>query len=286
VQRGSLEARFSELLAWFAPFKRALVAFSGGVDSTLVAYAAKTALGQNAVAVTQASALMAEAELEEAKRLARQLSLNHVVIGKMNEMSPLVKANTPLRCYHCREGLASALRQLAKELDADVIVDGTELDDLKDFRPGLRALREHGVRSPLVELGFTKQEVRALARALGLPNHDKPAESCLATRIPHWTALDTAVLRRVERAEALVREMTGARMVRVRCHGEVARIEVEPHERHLFFDESLLDRLSAALKELGFVYVTLDLEGYRRGSVNATPSARRPSLRLASPSSS
>ncbi|MER3601830.1 MAG: ATP-dependent sacrificial sulfur transferase LarE [Nitrososphaerota archaeon] len=272
------EERLRQLVQWFSPFKGALVAYSGGVDSTLVAYAAKLALGERAVAVTQASALVARRELEVAKSVARRLGLKHIVIGDEDELPPLISANTPLRCYYCRRGLAERLLELAKQLGADVVVDGTEIDDLRDFRPGLRALRERGIRSPLLELGFNKQEVRRLAKALGLPNHAKPAESCLATRIPHWTGLTLEALRTVEKAEELVAHITGASLVRVRVHGDVARVEVGANERRLFFDQRVLDKVAEALQALGFRHVALDMQGYRRGSVNASRFAEKQRL--------
>jgi uncharacterized protein len=246
-----------------------VVAYSGGVDSTVVSLAALKALGDRAVAVTQVSATLGEDELREAIEVARVIGIRHVLVGARDDLDPLVAANTPARCYFCRSKLAEALWEVAKREGIDTVVDGTNMDDLSDTRPGIFAMRSAGVRSPLVELGLGKREVREMARALQLPNAEKPANACLASRIPHWTPLDHDLLRMVDAAERIVRRMVGAKQVRVRVHGALARIEVAPEERRLFFSEDTMSRVSEALSQLGFTFVTLDLAGYRPGSVAA-----------------
>jgi uncharacterized protein len=259
--------KFAKLVQWFKGLRGVVVAYSGGVDSTVVSLAAVKALGGRAVAVTQVSATLGEDELREAIEVAREIGIRHVLVGSRDDLDPLVAANTPARCYFCRSNLADVLLEIARKEDIDTIVDGTNMDDLGDTRPGILAMRSAGVRSPLVELGLGKREVREMARALKLPNAEKPANACLASRIPHWTPIDHDLLKMVDEAERIVRRMVGATQVRVRVHGALARIEVAPEERSLFFSEDTMSRVSEALNRLGFTFVALDLAGYRQGSV-------------------
>jgi len=245
-----------------------LVAFSGGIDSTLLTLLAKMALGNKSIAVTADSPSIPASELDEAKRLAEDIGIKHIVI-KTNELQdPNYTANPANRCYFCKKELGGKLTELAKELGGYTVVDGTNAEDLKGHRPGAGALSEEGVRRPLAEAGLMKNEVRTLAKHLGLPNHDKPSMPCLSSRVAYGEVITPERLLRIERAETIIRSLTGVRELRVRDHGSVARVEVGPNERRLFFDEALLDRISNSLRELGFTHVALDMSGYRSGSMN------------------
>jgi len=255
-----------------------LVAFSGGIDSTLVAYLARAALGEKALAVTADSPSIPVAELQDAKRLANEIGIRHLII-KTNELEdPNYLANPANRCYFCKKELARKLTELAEELGDYTVIDGTNAEDLKGHRPGATALSERNVRRPLAEGGLTKAEVRTLAKHLGLSNYDKPSMPCLSSRVAYGEVITPERLLKIEQAENLIRSLTGVKELRVRDHGSDARIEVGPNERRLFFDEKLLDNIANALRELGFTHVALDMNGYRSGSMNypsATMSNRK-----------
>jgi pyridinium-3,5-biscarboxylic acid mononucleotide sulfurtransferase len=245
----------------------AVVAFSGGIDSTLVLKVAHDHLGPQAIGVTAVSPTFPHIELDVARRVGAEIGARHLIIETDQlEVEAFVR-NDARRCYHCKTDLYRALGKLRQELGIDAIIDGTNLDDLGDDRPGITAAREWGVRSPLVEAEVTKTEVRTMARDLGLSNWAKPAAACLSSRIPRGTTITLERLSRVEQAEAsLFRE--GLRQFRVRDHGEIARIELESEELARMLDPDLRARLADKLKELGFHFVTMDLEGYRKGSTN------------------
>jgi uncharacterized protein len=263
-----LREKKTRILNELERYGSALVAFSGGIDSTLVAFLARVALGEKAMAVTADSPSIPAEELNDAKRLANEIGIKHLII-KTNELQdPNYVANPANRCYFCKKELAKELTELAEELGGYTVVDGTNAEDLKGHRPGASALSEKGVRRPLAEAGLTKTEVRALAKHLGLSNYDKPSMPCLSSRVAYGEVITPERLLKIERAENLIRSLTGVRELRVRDHGSVARVEVGPSERKVFFDEALLDHISNALRELGFVYVTLDMSGYRSGSMN------------------
>ncbi len=244
---------------------RVVVAYSGGIDSTLLAMIAGDELGDRAVAVTAVSPSLPHADLEEAQSIAKQFHFAHVLIDSHELDDPNYQANTPLRCYFCKHEVYGELTAYAREHNFAHVIDGTNLDDLGDVRPGRKAASEAGVRSPLIEAQFTKQEVRDLARTLGLPNWDKPAAACLSSRIPHGTAVTIQLLSQVEQAEMILHGL-GLRQVRVRHHGEVARLEVDPAD----FDHVLGQReiIVERLKAIGYTFVALDLIGYRMGSLN------------------
>lgn len=249
-------------------FESALIAFSGGVDSTLVAKVAAMELGERALAITADSPSMPPSELEEARKIAGEVGVRHLVVKTLELENPEYLANASNRCYFCKDELMRVLSGVRREENLAVILDGTNADDLKGHRPGFRAMKEHGSRSPLSELGISKAEVRNLAAALGLSVAEKPAMACLSSRIEYGQAITIESLNRVGEAEAYIKSVVNVRELRVRVHGSVARIEVGREERQLLFDEKLMDQIHAKLQQLGFAYVTLDLQGYRSGSLN------------------
>ena len=244
-----------------------LVAFSGGIDSTLVLKIARDTLGDRAAAATSASPSVARSELEDSRRIARQIGAAHHILSSGAIDQPEFYENGLERCYTCKKDLYRHTKSLARELGLRWLANGTNLDDLSDFRPGLAAAEEFGVRSPLVEAGLRKREVRDLSRRLGLANWDKPADACLSSRVPFGTMITVERLSRIEKAEAILKE-EGFQQVRVRDHGEVARIELAPEDLARLMDSSHRERLVTGIKNTGFRYVTLDLQGYRQGSLN------------------
>ena len=263
-----LEANLRALQEWFKDKESVLVALSGGVDSSLVAAVAKKALGDRAIAVTEKSPTLPSEEFRAAKKVAEEIGIELVVV-KANELAnPNFAKNPTNRCYYCKSELVSKLRQVAKERGIATIVDGTNASDLGAHRPGTRAMRKGGCRSPLAELGIGKEEIRELARHMRLSAADRPSMACLASRFPYGMKLTALDLRRVADAECFLRKRLGIRQLRVRDHSGVARIEVGREERKLFFREGVMDEVHAKLKSLGFSYVTLDLRGYRSGSMD------------------
>jgi pyridinium-3,5-biscarboxylic acid mononucleotide sulfurtransferase len=244
---------------------RVLVAYSSGIDSTLLAVVAHQELQTNAVAVTAVSPSLPSSDLEEAQAIARQFNFAHAVIDSHELDDPNYQANTPLRCYFCKHEVYGELVDYARQHDLTVVIDGTNLDDVSDIRPGRKAAAEYGVRSPLIEAQFTKQDVRDLARAIGLPNWDKPSAACLSSRIPHGTPVTIQLLSQVEQAE-LVLHGLGIRQARVRHHGEVARLEVTPDDFEVVLAQR--EKIVEQLRAIGYPFVALDLVGYRLGSLN------------------
>ncbi|MFL5330752.1 MAG: ATP-dependent sacrificial sulfur transferase LarE [Gemmataceae bacterium] len=261
-----LQSKHDRLLAVLRELSRVAVAFSGGVDSAVVAQAAFLALGDQAMAVTADSPSVARRELDDAIRVAKQIGIAHHVIQTHEFADEDYLRNDGSRCFHCKDELYSQIDAIRAELGDVTVVSGANLDDAGDYRPGLTAAAEHGVRHPLQEAGCTKADVRALARFWGLDIWDKPAAPCLSSRIAPGVAVTTERTARIEAAESLLREL-GLRECRVRLHeGELARIEVPPVEIPRMVE--LRDVLAARLRDLGFRFVTLDLEGFRTGSLN------------------
>ncbi|MFO1422113.1 MAG: ATP-dependent sacrificial sulfur transferase LarE [Candidatus Competibacteraceae bacterium] len=259
------EAGFQRLLELLRGLGPVAVACSGGLDSSLLLAAARLALGDQVLALTVATPYMATYEIVQVGELTRMLDVRHRVLNL--PIPPEIVRNPPDRCYRCKQALFAELKAIAAEEGFACLVDGSNRDDLADYRPGMRALRELEIRSPLLEADLGKTEIRRYARALNLPVWDKFASACLLTRLPHDTEVDLYLLRRVEASEQALRALD-FRAVRVRCHGDLARIEVDRAEHPRLLDEAVADQVTAALTGCGFQYVTLDLRGYRMGSFN------------------
>jgi len=259
--------KYNELINYLKSLEKVVLAFSGGVDSTFLLRAAKEALGDNLKAVTIMSPYIPKWEIAEAKELVKELGVNHEIIEA--PIIESIKYNPEDRCYLCKTAVFSMIISVAKEQGYNYVIDGTNFDDISDYRPGLRALKELEVKSPLLECKLTKEEIRGFSKELGLKTWDKPSYACLLTRIPYGDELKVEAFEKIENAEKYMMSI-GFRAVRVRCHGDLARVEVNRNDRHKLFDEELLDTIATKIKECGFKYVTLDLQGYRVGSFNET----------------
>ncbi|MDF2613325.1 MAG: larE [Clostridia bacterium] len=259
--------KYNELINYLKRLGKVVIAFSGGVDSTFLVKAAKEALGEHVKAVTIVSPYIPKWEIEEAKELVRELGVRHEIVEA--PIIESIKYNPEDRCYLCKTAVFSKIISIAKEEGYHSVVDGTNFDDTSDYRPGLRALKELEVRSPLLECKLTKAEIREFSHELGLNTWDKPAYACLLTRIPYGSELKEEDFEKIEKAEKFMMSI-GFRAVRVRCHENLARVEVSRDDRSRLFDEVLLDTIAHKIKACGFKYVSLDLEGYRVGSFNET----------------
>jgi len=266
-ENASLEKQ-QALFASLGELKSLLVAFSGGADSAYLAWAAHRVLGERLLAVTALSASFSRYDREQAEGFLRATGIRHEWIGTQEFDNPLYVANNADRCYHCKDELFDRMAELAAERGFLAIAYGVNADDTRDFRPGHRAAHEHRVLAPLLDAGLHKDEIRQLSRIAGLPTWDRPASACLSSRIPYGTAVTPGLLDKIDRSEAVLRDL-GFRQFRVRAHGELARIELAPEELPRALDRSVAQQIAAGLKALGFAFVTLDLEGYRQGSLNS-----------------
>jgi uncharacterized protein len=264
----NVDIKLEQLRSLLKELGGVVIGYSGGCDSTLLAAVAKDILGDRAVCVLASSEIHPRSEVEEAVETADRLGIPMTRIDTDELRNEAFAANTPDHCYFCKKELFGRLIEIGRAQGIPWIADGSNLDDLDDYRPGSRAAREFGVRSPLREAGFTKEEIRELSRRLGLPTWDKPALACLASRIPYGTRIEPAMLRRLDEAEGFLKDL-GFRQVRVRHHGDIARIEVEPQEIGRLAESEIRRLVSDKFKALHYLYTTLDLNGYRTGSMNA-----------------
>ncbi|MBD2559192.1 MULTISPECIES: ATP-dependent sacrificial sulfur transferase LarE [Nostoc] len=274
-----LTEKFEQLRALFQEMEQALIAYSGGVDSTLVAKIAYDALGDRALAVTAVSPSLLPEELEDAKIQAATIGIPHKIVQTHEMENPNYTSNPVNRCYFCKSELHDTLKPLALELGYPYVVDGVNADDLHDYRPGIQAAKERGARSPLAEVAVTKVEVRQLSQQLGLPWWDKPAQPCLSSRFPYGEEITVAKLQRVGRAEIFLRKL-GWQNLRVRSEGDTARIELASEQIKEFVLTTDLQKVVSAFQDFGFLYVTLDLEGYRSGKLNQVLNREALSVKL------
>jgi uncharacterized protein len=263
----SVIAKEERLRELFRTLESVIVAYSGGVDSSYVAYVANAELGARAVCITGQSASLPAYQNEEIDRVVKSFGLNHEIIRTDELEHPGYRANNGNRCFFCKDELYGKLETVARRRGIEYIVDGSTVDDLDDYRPGRQAAKQHAVRSPLIEVGLNKDEVRELSRRATLPTWDKPASPCLSSRIAYGTTVTIERLSKVDRGEEILREF-GFREFRVRHHDTLVRLEISPAEMDRVLQKEVIDQLAARFRELGFKYVTLDLHGFRSGSMN------------------
>lgn len=261
-----MNQKYNKLLTYLKNKEKVIIAFSGGVDSTFLLKAAKDALGSNVKAITVKSPYIPKWEVEEALDFVKQLDVKHEILD-VDTIDSSIKNNPENRCYLCKKVIFNKILQKAKEEGYLYVCDGTNYDDTKDYRPGMVALKELNVISPLLDCGYSKEDIRSQSKILNLPTWDKPAYACLMTRLPYNTDVSLEALRRIELSEKYLMAL-GFKAVRVRHHGDLARIEVNPDMRKKLFSAELLDKIGYNLKEFGYKYVTLDVLGYSMGSFN------------------
>ncbi|MGK0467724.1 ATP-dependent sacrificial sulfur transferase LarE [Clostridium sp.] len=262
-----LDLKFQKLKDSLKDLKSVAIAYSGGVDSTFLLKVAADVLGNNVIAITAKSSTYPEREFKEAVKYIEDIGAKHIVIiSEELEIEGFVK-NPVNRCYFCKKELFSKIRKVADDNNINAVLDGSNVDDMSDFRPGTKAAMELKVISPLKDAGFTKDDIRAMSKKLGVPTWNKPAFACLSSRFPYGNEITVEKLSMVERAEQFLMDL-GFRQIRVRHHEDIARIEVNTEERFKFFDIKIMDKVANELKNIGFKYVTLDLLGYRTGSMN------------------
>ena len=271
----TIEDKMDALKSILADMGSVIVAYSGGTDSAFLAATAHEVLGDRTLAVTAKSPSLAPSELREAVELAERLGLNHRIIETHEVEREDYAANNPNRCFFCKDELYTYLSAYAEDEGYNGIVNGTNTDDLGDFRPGLNAAKQYGVRSPMVEADLSKPEIRELSKDMDLPTWDKPAQACLSSRIPYGSMVTVEALTRIAQAEEYLHDEIGIRQLRVRHHDTVARIEVEPQDFVTLTDEAVREQVVRKFRENGYSYVTLDLQGFRSGSMNEVLAALR-----------
>ena len=260
--------KLSNLLDWFNNKSSVLVSLSGGVDSALVAYAAFQKLGGRSFAVTADYKTLAKEELDTSKNIADQIGIKHIIINYNELENENFVQNDSNRCFYCRDELSEKLIQTAKQLKVDVIVDGTHIDDLGDYRPGIDALRKNGIQSPLLDVNISKDEIRKISKNIGLTVYNRPSNSCLASRIPWGQRVTAERLARIEMGEVMIKQLTGFQQVRVRDLDGTAKIEVEPNNIPSLYSKNYLDQIVNKLQMIGFDSVIVDPDGYRSGKLN------------------
>jgi pyridinium-3,5-biscarboxylic acid mononucleotide sulfurtransferase len=265
---GLLKAKQDRLFSILKPMRRVIVAYSGGADSAYLAWAAHRMLGDNALAITADSASIPESHKAIAEAFARECGFRHEYIETHEFDNPDYTRNDPNRCFHCKDELFTRLEVVARARGIENIAYGVNVDDLGDYRPGQQAARQHQAKAPLVDAGLTKAEIRELSRLTGLSTWDRPASACLSSRIPYGTPVTLENVKTVERGEEAIRQL-GFRQFRVRFHGKLVRIEIAKDELAAALTPEMAQRFVQIFKPLGFHYVTIDLEGYRQGSLNA-----------------
>ena len=260
--------KFSQLLNWFDNKTSALVSLSGGVDSALVAYAAFQKLGKRSFAVTADYKTLSKEELDSSKQIADEIGIKHIIINYNELENENFVKNDNNRCFYCRDELSEKLIETAKQFQLDVILDGTHTDDLGDYRPGINALRKNGIKSPLLDVNLSKDEIRTICKKIGLTIYNRPSNSCLASRIPWGQRVTAERLARIEMGETIIKQLTGFELIRVRDMYGMAKIEVATNNISVLYEKNYLEQITNKLQMIGFHSVTIDPNGYRSGNLN------------------